>query len=431
MVLRTFFCCLLILFSASVGIAEDWAQWRGPHRDGVWEVEGVVDELPDGQLPLDWSVDIGAGYCGPTVASGRVYVMDRQPEGEQTERILCLDSATGKQLWVHEYPAPYTISYRAGPRASVTIAEGRAFAVGAEGHFHCLDAVSGEVIWQRDLKVDYQIDMPVWGIAASPLVYQDLVIQQVSGSDGACMVAFDKSSGKEAWRALAERAGYSSPIIIQQAGKDVLVCWTGESLSGLDPLSGKVYWAHKMLPTKMPIGICTPTVDGELIYVSSFYDGSLMIRAPKDQLSSTEVWRAIGKDEQHTVALHSMIGNPIVADGYIYGTDSYGEFRCLNALTGERIWEDLTAVPKNRWSTIHMVRQAGTDRVWMFNERGELLIAKMTPTGLTILDRCQLIEPTKAQLPQRGGVCWSHPAFAEKSIFIRNDSRIVRASLAK
>ncbi len=411
--------------------AEDWAQWRGPGRDGVWQVEGVVDQLPEGQLPLTWSVDIGPGYCGPTVAEGRVYVMDRQTEGQQTERVLCLDSATGKQLWVHEYPAAYTISYKAGPRASVTVADGRTYSVGAMGHFFCLDAVTGAVIWQHDLSEEYQIDMPIWGIAGSPLIYQDQVIQQVAGADGACMVAFDKLSGKEVWRSLAERAGYSSPIVIQQAGKDVLVCWTGESLSGLDPLSGKVYWSHRMLPTKMPIGICTPSVDGNLVYVSSFYDGSLMVRAPHDELTSSQVWRAIGRDEQHTESLHAMIGTPIVMDGYIYGADSYGELRCLNALTGERIWEDLTAVPKQRWATIHMVQQAGTDRVWMFNERGELLITKLSHNGLTILSRCQVIEPTTVQLPQRGGVCWTHPAFAEKSIFVRNDNRIVRASLAK
>ncbi len=429
-------------------MAEDWPQWRGPNRDGIWQTTGLVDSLPDGQLPLDWSVEIGAGYSGPTVADGRVYVMDRITADEkQTERILCLDSKTGEQRWVHEYAAPYTVSYTAGPRASVTIDEGRAYAVGSMGHFHCLDAASGAVIWKRDLEQEYEIKLPIWGIAASPLIYQDKVIQQVAGTNGACMVAFEKLTGKEVWRALDEVAGYSSPVVIQQAGQDVLVCWTGESLSGLDPQSGRVHWAHTMKPTRMPIGIGTPVIDGELIFVSSFYDGSLMIRAPRDSLTSELVWRAIGTDEKSTgsksvqvgketitadeevYGMHAMIGTSIVADGYIYGVDSYGEMRCLDAANGKRVWEDLTAVPKSRWSTIHMVRQA--DRVWMFNERGELLISQLSPEGLKVIERCQLIEPTSVQLNQRGGVCWTHPAFAEQSIFARNDNRIVRASLAK
>jgi hypothetical protein len=217
--------------------------------------------------------------------------------------------------------------------------------------------------------------------------------------------------------------------VIQQANQDVLVCWTGDSLSGLDPVTGKVFWGYPFPPSRMPIGIGAPIWDGEYLFVSSFYDGSVMVRAPKDKLVMDVVWRQVGPDEQHTQSLHSMIGTCVLDGDHVYGLDSYGEFRCLDKKTGERVWEDLTAVPKARWATIHMVQQA--DRYWMFNERGELLIGKLAPTGLTILDRCQLIEPTREQLGQRGGVCWSHPAFAEKSIFARNDRRIVRASLAK
>ncbi len=424
-------CGFLCVFCWTVELtADDWTQWRGTNRDGWWNEQGIRDELPDGQLPVAWSVEIGAGYSGPTVADGRVYVMDRQGSGNaQTERVLCLNSADGELVWEHKYLAPYTISYKAGPRASVTIDNGRAYSVGAMGHFHCFDAKSGKIIWSRDLQTEYQIEMPIWGIAGSPLIYQDLVIQQVGGASGACMVAFNKNSGSEVWRALKERAAYSSPIVIQQAGKDVLVCWTGDSLSGLNPTTGESYWAHPFPPSRMPIGIGAPVLSDDMLYVSSFYDGSLMVRVPKDKLTMEVVWRKVGKDEQHTESLHAMIGTSIVHNGYIYGVDSYGEFRCLDANTGNRIWEDLTAVPKARWSTIHMVRQA--DRVWMFNERGELLIAKLSPSGLQILDRCKLIEPTIEQLGQRGGVCWTHPAYAEKSIFIRNDKKLIRASLAK
>jgi outer membrane protein assembly factor BamB len=422
-------CALLgTILGAGVAPAEDWPQWRGPNRDGRWQAEGLMSELPDGQLPLEWSVAIGSGYSGPTVADGRVYVMDRQGTADkQSERVLCFDSKTGAALWQHSYESSYKIGYTAGPRASVTIDRGVAYAVGAMGHMHALDAAKGSIIWQHDLEHEYDINMPIWGIAASPLVYRDLVIQQVGGSNKACVVAFDRTTGKEMWRALDERAGYSSPIVVQQAGQDVLVCWTGDALSGLDPLTGKLYWSEAMPSSKMPIGITTPSVDGDLVFVSSFYDGSLMVRLLPDKLAIEKVWRRVGKSEQKTDSLHAMIGTPIVANNYVYGVDSYGEFRCLDAQTGDRIWESQEAVPRDRWSTVHMVRQA--DRVWMFNERGELMIAKLSPKGLEILDRCQVIEPTKIQLPQRGGVVWTHPAFAEKSIFVRNDERLIRASL--
>lgn len=416
--------------ASSGSLAEDWPQWRGPSRDGTWQETDIIDKLPEGQLPYVWSTQIGPGYSGPTVAQGRVYVMDRQPKDrEATERIHCLDSQSGKSLWTFEYPAEYRISYTAGPRASVTIDQGKAYCVGAMGHFHCLDAISGEVIWKRDLQKDYDIQMPIWGIAASPLIYGDLVIQQVCGAGDACMVAFDKLTGKEIWRALKDRGAYSSPILIRQADQDVLVCWTGDSLSGLDPKTGSVLWGHPFPPSRMPIGVGDPVLSGEQLFVSSFYDGSLMVRVPKDKVTSEVIWRGVGPDEQHTKSLHAMIGTSIVQDNLVFGTDSYGEFRCLDGLTGERIWEATTAVPRARWATIHMVRQA--DRVWMFNERGELLITKLSKEGLEVLSRSKLIEPTRDQLGQRGGVCWSHPAYAEKSIFARNDRQIVRVSLDK
>lgn len=416
--------------ASSGSLAEDWPQWRGPSRDGTWQETDIIDKLPEGQLPYVWSTQIGPGYSGPTVAQGRVYVMDRQPKDrEATERIHCLDSQSGKSLWTFEYPAEYRISYTAGPRASVTIDQGKAYCVGAMGHFHCLDAISGEVIWKRDLQKDYDIQMPIWGIAASPLIYGDLVIQQVCGAGDACMVAFDKLTGKEIWRALKDRGAYSSPILIRQADQDVLVCWTGDSLSGLDPKTGSVLWGHPFPPSRMPIGVGDPVLSGEQLFVSSFYDGSLMVRVPKDKVTSEVIWRGVGADEQHTKSLHAMIGTSIVKDNLVFGTDSYGEFRCLDGLTGERIWEDTKAVPRARWATIHMVRQA--DRVWMFNERGELLITKLSKEGLEVLSRSKLIEPTRDQLGQRGGVCWSHPAYAEKSIFARNDRQIVRVSLDK
>lgn len=417
-----------ILLTA-IASADDWPQWRGPQRDGIWRERGIVRELPEGQLPYVWSVEIGPGYSGPTVAEGRVYVMDRQPKDrDATERVHCFDSATGKALWSLEYPAEYRISYTAGPRASITVHEGKAYCVGAMGHFHCLDAQAGTVIWKRDLQSDYDIQMPIWGIAASPMVYMDLVIQQVCGAGDACMVAFDKNTGKEVWRALKDRGAYSSPVLMQQDGSDVLVCWTGDSLSGLDPKSGNVYWSHAFPPSRMPIGVGDPVVSGDRVFVSSFYDGSLMVRAPKETLASDVLWRAVGPDEQHTRSLHAMIGTCIVQDNLVFGADSYGEFRCLDATTGERLWEDTTAVPRARWATIHMVRES--DRVWMFNERGELLITKLSREGLQILSRSQLIEPTRDQLGQRGGVCWSHPAYAERSVFARNDKQLVRVSLA-
>jgi outer membrane protein assembly factor BamB len=407
---------------------DEWPQWRGPNRDGVWRETGIVDKLPAGRIPLRWRAPITSGYSGPTVAGGRVFVMDRQVKPREVERVLCFDWQTGKPLWTHTYDCTYEVSYPAGPRASVSIDEGRAYALGTMGHVHCYSAADGKVLWARDLKNEYKIRMPIWGIAAAPLVDGELVILQIGGSNGACLVALDKRSGEERWRALDDAASYSAPILIEQAGHRVLVCWTGENVVGLDPASGKVFWTHPFRQHRTVINVPTPVVEGDRMFMSSFYDGSLMLRLARDRLGVEEVWRRSGPGEMQTDALHAMISTPLVDGDYVYGVDSYGELRCLDAKSGNRIWEDLTAVPKARWATIHMVRK--DKRIWMFNERGELVLAELSPKGFHEISRAKLLDPTTAQLSQRGGVCWSHPAYAYKHIFARNDRELVCANLA-
>jgi outer membrane protein assembly factor BamB len=424
MLLSLVACCA----NACSARADDWPQWRGPTRDGVWRETGIVEKFSSDRLPLTWRAEISSGYCGPTVAAGRVYVMDRVDAPTQIERIHAFDTATGKPLWSHQYDCEYTVQYVAGPRASVTVEDGRAYALGTMGHLHCYDAAGGRILWARDLDDEYKIRMPIWGIAASPLVEKDLVIVQIGGADNACLVAFDKRDGSERWRALPDNASYSAPIIIEQDHKRVLACWTGDNVVGLEPATGKVYWQHPFKPTRMVINIATPVVDGNRMFLSAFYDGSLMLKILPDRLAVEPIWRRLGPDETHTDSLHAIISTPYLAGDYVYGVDSYGELRCLDAKTGDRVWESLQAVPKARWATIHMVRNG--QNIWMFNDRGELIISRLSPQGFDEISRTKLIEPTTEQLRRGNGVCWSHPAYANKQVFARNDKELVCASLA-
>lgn len=406
--------------------AEDWPQWRGANRDGVWREKGIVQKLDN--LQVRWRTEVANGYCSPTVAAGRVYLTDRLTKPAQVERIHCFDATNGKVIWSYSYECRYgKVGYPDGPRASVTINDGRAFSLGTLGHLFCFDSAKGDVLWTKDLKSEYDIKMPVWGIAAAPLVESDLLILHIGG-ENACLIALDKITGTEKWRALDDRASYSAPIIIEQAGERVLVCWTGDSVSGLDPATGKLHWRHPFTPSKMVLNIATPVFENGYLFVSGFYDGSLLLKVDPHSLAVKKVWRRMGKSERDTDSLHCCISTPIIQGDHIYGVDSHGELRCLDLLTGDRIWQSLEAVPKDRWSNIHMVRNE--DRIWMFNERGELIISKLSPEGFHEISRAKIIEPTEGQLKRRGGVCWSHPAFADKNIYVRNDRELICVDLS-
>ena len=150
-----------IIVSSQVASADDWPQWRGPERNGVWNETGIIERFDSERLPLKWRVPISAGYSGPTVADGRVYLTDRVTKPNQIERVLCFDAETGAEIWSYSYDCIYAnVSFVAGPRASVTIHDGRAYALGTMGHLHCFDAASGTLLWAKDLNQEYDIRMP-------------------------------------------------------------------------------------------------------------------------------------------------------------------------------------------------------------------------------------------------------------------------------
>ena len=422
---------LVLLHSVFVWTAraEEWPQWRGPKRDGVWRESGLIDRFPSAQVAIRWRAPISGGFSGPTVAGGRVYVSDRVTKPNEMERIHCFHWQTGQPLWTYRYDCKYAdFDYRAGPRASVLIDDGRAYSLGAAGHLVCLDAAKGTLLWQRDLRSEDKIRMPLWGIAAAPVIEGDLLIVQIGGQGEACLCALDKRTGRPRWQALPDVASYAAPIVIDQAGRRIVVCHTGDRVVGLDASTGRLFWAHPVPWKAWPIGIAAPVLYNDLLLVSESNQGSLLFRLDQNKPEVTLVWHRRRQDVADKKALHCLQSTPFVDGDHIYGADQRGVLRCLRLLTGEQLWEDKTAVPEGNFATIHLVRNG--DRTWMFNERGELILARLTPAGFHEISRAKLIEPTLEQARLRGGVAWSHPAFAYRHVFARNDKEIVCANLA-
>jgi outer membrane protein assembly factor BamB len=431
-----------ILAAVSLAIhlrAEDWPQWLGPGRDAVWREGGIVEKLPE-KLSYKWRTAIGGGYSGPAVVDGRVYVMDRQlatnatnpsnafSRGEipGTERVVCLNEADGKIVWTHEYPSAYTVSYAAGPRVTPAIDSGKVYSVGAEGELSCVDAKTGKPVWQRNFGKDYGVKTPMWGFAGHPLVDGKKLICLVGG-EGSVAVAFDKLTGKEIWRALsAKEPGYAPPMIYEFAGKRQLIVWHPESVNALDPETGKVFWTYPTKAIQSGMTIPTPLKSGDRLFLTSFYNGSLMLRVASD--TPELVWESKKVSEKDTDGLHSVMATPLMQDGYIYSPCSYGQFRCLKEETGERIWETFapTSGKSERWGNAFVVKNGS--RAFIFSEKGDLIIAKLTPEKYAEISRAHLIDPVNRD-PGRL-VVWSHPAFANKSVYARNDKEIVCVSLA-
>ena len=431
--------------------AEDWPEWRGKGRRGVWAEDGILQRFPEGGLKFKWKAPVRGGYSGPAVSNGRVYLTDyRQKAGTTTmegiERLLCLDESSGEVLWAHEWEVSYSrlmASYAYGPRATPTVdldgESERVYVVGATGLLRCLDARSGELLWEKDFAQDYGTRVPTWGVTSAPLIDGPRLIAIVGGRPDAEVVAFDKRSGAEVWRALSpgNEMGYGQPVLIEAGGVRQLIVWHPQALSSLDPETGRPFWEQ---PYQAPMGltVATPVRSGPFLFVSQFYGGSLMMKLESGRPAAELLWQRKGSSEMadKTDSLHALISTPVIEQGHIYGVCSYGQLRCLLAGNGDRLWESLEMIELSRWAAAFIVRQG--DRYFINNDRGELIIARFDPQGYHEVDRTSLIEPTSyTAWGSRPGhpkandriVNWSHPAYANRHIFARNDKELICASL--
>lgn len=427
-----------LVFYTGIAFCDDWPEWRGKGRLGVWNESGILKSFPKDGLAIRWRTPIKAGYAGPAVAGGRVFVTDFSPVQNMkgTERIVCLDEKTGEILWTREWDADYIglmQVYAMGPRATPTVDGDRVYVQGAKGMLQCLNVKTGAVIWKKDYVKDYGTQVPVWGMNGAPLIDGPRLICVVGGESNAKVVAFDKLTGKEIWRALSSDSepGYCQPIMIQAGGARQLIIWHPQAIAALNPETGQTYWEQ---PFKVQMGmtIATPVFTESRLFVSAFYNGPMMLALDRDKPAARMLWKGSSDSEIKTDGLHALITTPVIDGDYIYGICSYGQLRCLNAKTGERLWESLAVTgEKARWAAGFLVRH--DDHFFINNDRGELIIAKLSPQGYEEISRTKLIKPTSNPGNRRelGAVNWSHPAYAGRHIFARNDEEIMAASLER
>ncbi|MCE2792546.1 MAG: PQQ-like beta-propeller repeat protein [Blastopirellula sp.] len=444
--------CVLVLWCglvASLGLAtaselsakgspggDDWPQWMGPQRDNVWRETGLLEKFPAGGPKVVWRSPVKIGYAGPAVAQGKVFVMDFTSPGNVqvdnfarkefpgTERIVCLDEATGKVLWEHAYEVVYSVSYPSGPRCTPIVDGALLYTLGGEGNLNCLEVTSGKVVWSKELKKEYQTKSALWGYAAHPLIDGDKLIT-LAGGEGSHIVALDKRTGRELWRALSSKEqGYAPPTIIEAGGKRQLITLRPDAVTALDPETGKEYWSVPYQATNGSIIMAPLMVDGHL-YAAGYSQKSLLLKLNPNEPGVNEVWR-----DKVREAIAPVNVQPIAEGNVVYGIDQGGKLAALELPSGERLWDSSAYMGAARLGgseTAFIIRQG--ERYWLFNEAGDLVIARLTPSGYEELDRAHVIEPTNNAFGRK--VVWSMPAFANRRIYLRNDEEIICLDVAK
>jgi outer membrane protein assembly factor BamB len=287
---------------------------------------------------------------------------------------------------------------------------GKVYCLGRVGHLQCLDAKSGEVLWSKNLQQEYQVafspGMP------SPLVEGDLLILLAGGKPGACVIALDKHTGREIWKALDESLSFSSPIVVSSAGVRQLIVWTQESVASLNPRTGTVYWRHPV-QTNSDYIVSTPVFDCGRLLV-----GGMMLQLAADKPAATLLWPASKATARR---VFSNTSTALLQGEYVYSARSSGELTCVEAATGKPVWESDKATLQKNGASIHITPNG--DTALLYTDQGELIRAKLTSQGYDEISRASVLQPT---FPFAGrNVAWSPPAYANGRLYARSGKQLV------
>lgn len=415
---------LLVLLLASLPAkADDWSQFRGCGRDSVWKEQGLLETFPSEGLKPRWRVPAGGGFSSPVISGGRVYLIDAELQQPRAwERIRCFDARTGVELWTYRYEVHYDESWfregmKDGPRATPILRDGKLYSIGSDTDLVCLDARDGARIWHKTLHKDYELGDHRC-ITPSPLIEGHLLIQVCGAKPNACVLAFDKDTGKEVWRALEDRWTYSSPILIQAGGQKQLIVWTAQAVTSLDPATGKTWWReeHDFLQGGQSI-VATPVIQGNLLLVSG-----MMFRLDSEKPAVQLLWPERQATTRKVLSATSM---PLILGDCVY-SEKGNALVCLEAATGKQLWKSTELTASKGGAALHLTRNG--DSVWIYTDQGNLIRARLGPEGYRELSRTHLLEPT--YLFSGRNVAWSPPAYADRHIFARSERELVCASLS-
>ena len=372
----------------------DWLSYRGPTQNGISPEKAWNAQFPASGPKELWKKDLGTGLSSVTVSDGHAYSMGNK---DGNDFIYCLETATGKEVWVHQFPIALDPNmFEGGPRSTPTLDGKHVFTVSHQGDLWCLDAATGRKVWYHQYQKDFGGRRPQWGYAGSPIVTGNLVICDVGAAD-ASTVAFDKETGNVVWKSGGDQPGYSTPVLAEFDGKPVVVVLKADALVGSDPKTGKELWRTGW-KTDYDVNAATPLLaGGGKIFVSSGYNaGCALYQVAGGKI--TELWR--------NKNLRSHINSPVVYQNAIFGVDGNvngGNLVCLDLATGERKWIEKSIKGGS------LILSNG--RLIVLTEKGELVICEASPAGFHPISRAPVLDKR----------CWVQPTLDAGRLFVKNN----------
>jgi outer membrane protein assembly factor BamB len=380
--------------------ASYWTDFRGPHRDGVYSEAAISTDWPAEGPPRLWKQPIGGGYASISFGEGRAYTIEQRRD---KEAITAYDPETGRELWAFTYPASFDeVLGGPGPRATPVYRDGLVYSLGALGDLYVLAAATGKPKWSKNILTDNTAANKHWAMAGSPLVLEDRVIVTPGGTNGRSIVAYNRETGAPVWHSLDDRAGYTSPILAELAGRKQIVWISAERAVGIAPEDGKLLWEYPF-PAGMDMNCSQPIAvdESHLLLSSSDAGGAVMLEISKpekaDVFSAREAWK--------TNRFKNKFNSSVIHDGYAYGFDE-AILACIDLKTGELKWKG------GRYGYGQLLL-AG-DQLVVTTEEGDVVVVKAAPDGFHEVARFAAVE----------GKTWNIPAIDHGLLLVRNTTEM-------
>jgi outer membrane protein assembly factor BamB len=400
---------LTLLLAAGTVYSADWPQWRGPERNAISRETGLLKQWPAGGPKVLWQKKLGAAGSSFAVVGNRVYTMYQ----DQTKEYgVCLDAETGDKVWEYGMGAPYK-NVATGPRATPTVDGDVVYFQDAQGNVACVKAADGKEVWKDNLITKLGAKYINWRVANSPFISGDLLVLN-PGAKGASIVALNKKTGAIIWKTLDDVAGYSTPVEMKIGGVDSFVLLTGEAVVGVAAKDGAPLWRYPW-PNKSKINVPATVVEGDKVFVTTGYGiGCVLLQiVPEgDKFTAKEVW-PISKDMQ------CRYGNPIVIDGYAYGTNEK-KLTCVDLKTGKATWtyggSGKSAGKQDGFGYAAISYADGL--FYVHGEKGNLALCKLTP------EKCEIISEIPKILSGKEAR-WASPTIANGRLYVRDENEVV------
>jgi outer membrane protein assembly factor BamB len=389
----------------------DWPQWRGPERNGTSKESGLLKQWPAGGPKLLWQVnDIGDGYSTPAVVGTRIYLMSNH--GMENEFVQALSTQDGKPVWItrvgnvgnpNQNP-PYPKA-----RSTPTIDGNFIYALGSDGDLACLEAKSGKIRWQKNIRKEFGGLPGEWAYAESPLVDGDMVVVTPGGPQ-ATLVALNKKTGAVIWKSAVpggDPAGYASAIVVQGGGRKQYVQFLSKGMVGVDAKTGQFLWRYKEV-AKGPAQYFTPVGRGGYVYGGALgVGGGLVLLKPVGGgVAAEQVYFERG--------LPNGLGGAVVVGDTLYGEDMPGSvFVAAEFATGKVKWK---AESIGRTSVAY-----ADGHLYLHGTNGDVALVEATPEGYREKGRfTPPAQPKKKQVGPYPEGAFAYPVIANGRLYIRD-----------